>query len=73
MSVKLVPAGGPHLTPLADLVVLAVAVVLLVAGAALVLTDVLDATMAIPVIAIGIALVAIEQSKKRRKERPVRP
>ena len=58
MSVKLVPAGGPRLTPLVDLVVLAAAVVLLLAGAALIL-NVLAASIAILVITIGVALVAI--------------
>jgi hypothetical protein len=67
MSVKLVPAGGPRLTPLVDLVVLAAAVVLLLAGAALMLTDVLAASIAIPVITIGVALVAIARTDKRRR------
>jgi hypothetical protein len=68
MSVKLVSAGGPHLTPLVDLVVLAAAIVLLLAGGALMLTDVLAASIAIPVIAIGVALVAIVQTDKRRRQ-----
>lgn len=62
---KLVPAGGPRLTPIADLAALVAAVVLMVAGAVLMLTDVLDASIAIPLIAIGIALVATEQASKR--------
>lgn len=68
MSVKLVPAGGPRLTPFADLVVRAAAVVLLLGGAALMLTDVLAASIAIPVIAIGLALVAIVQTNQRRRQ-----
>jgi hypothetical protein len=68
MSVKLVPAGGLRFTPIADLAVVAAAVVLLLAGAALMLTDVLDASIAIPVIAIGAALVAVEQADKRRRQ-----
>jgi hypothetical protein len=32
------------------------------------LTDVLDASIAIPVIAIGAALVAIEKADKRRRQ-----
>ena len=67
MSVKLVPACGPRLTPLVDLVVLATAVVLLLAGAALMLTDVLAASIAIAVITIGVALVAIARTDKRRR------
>jgi hypothetical protein len=65
---KLVPAGGPRLTPIADLAVQVAAVVLMVVGAALMLTDVLDASIAIPVITIGIALVAIERANKRRRQ-----
>ena len=67
MSVKLVSACGPRLTPLVDLVVLATAVVLLLAGAALMLTDVLAASIAIAVITIGVALVAIARTDKRRR------
>jgi hypothetical protein len=69
MFVKLVSASGPRLTPIVDRVVLAGAVVLLLAGAALMLADVLDASIAIPVIAIGVALVAIVQTDKRRRQR----
>ena len=54
--------------PLVDLVVLAAAIVLLLAGAALMLTDVLTASIAIPVIAIGVALLAIVQTDKRRRQ-----
>jgi hypothetical protein len=50
-----------------DLVVLAAAVVLLLGGAALMLTDVLAASIAIPVITIGVALVAIARTDKRRR------
>jgi hypothetical protein len=67
MSVKLVSAGGPRLTPLVDLVVLAAAIVLLLAGAALMLTDMLAASIAIPVITIGVALLAIARTDKRRR------
>lgn len=63
---KLVSAVGPRLTPVADMAVQVAAVVLMVAGAVLMLTDVLDASIAIPLITIGIALVAIEQLRKRR-------
>jgi hypothetical protein len=54
--------------PLVDLVVLAAAIVLLLAGAALMLTDVLAASIAIPVITIGVALLAIVQTDKRRRQ-----
>jgi hypothetical protein len=61
-----IPTGGPKLTPAADHAALAIAVVMMLGGAALMLADVLDAALAIPVIAVGIALVAIEQAEKRR-------
>jgi hypothetical protein len=64
---NLVPAGGPRLTPAADLALTMAAVVLLVGGAVMMLTDVLDAAIAIPVIAISIAFVAIERADKRRR------
>jgi hypothetical protein len=49
----------PRLTPIADLVVQVAAVVLMLTGAALLLMDLLDESIAIPVIAVGIALVAV--------------
>jgi hypothetical protein len=67
-SMKLVPAGGPRLTPGVDLALLVGAIVLMVVGAVLTLIEVLDPAIAIPVIAVGIALVAIGQVDKRRHE-----
>jgi hypothetical protein len=67
-AMKSVPAGGPRLRPIADLAVQAAAVVLMVAGAALMLTAVLDAAIAIPAIAFGIARVAIERTDQRRRQ-----
>jgi len=66
--VKLVSASGPRVTPLVDRLVLAAAVVLLLAGAALMLVDLLDASIAIPAVALGVALVAIVQTHKRRRQ-----
>jgi hypothetical protein len=52
-----------------DRVVLAAAVVLLLTGAALMLAEVLNASIAIPIIAVGVALVAAVQTDKRRRQR----
>lgn len=66
MPVKVIPTGHPHLTPAADLAVLMATVVLLLASAALMLTGVLAAEIAIPLIAVGIAIVVIEQTVELR-------
>ena len=55
----------PRLTGGVDLAVLVVAVVLMLGGAVLMLTDVVSAGIAIPLITVGIALVAVEQIGKR--------
>jgi hypothetical protein len=60
------PHAGPRLTPTADVVVLVVAVALMLGGAGLLIADVIGAGIAIPLIAVGIALVAIVQMDKRR-------
>ena len=63
---ELTPHHGPRLTGTADLVVLASAVVLTLGSAVLMLADAMSAAIAIPVITVGIALVAIEQLDSRR-------
>lgn len=56
----------PRLTPGVDLAVLVVAVVLMLGGVVLMLTDTISAGIAISLIAVGIALVAIERLKRRK-------
>ena len=61
-----VPAEGrPRLTPAADRRLLTLAVALMIAGVVMIFTD-LSAGVAIPAIAIGIALTAIVRLDKRR-------
>jgi hypothetical protein len=55
----------PRLTLGVDLAVVVVAVVLMLGGAVLMLTDVVSAGIAIPLITVGIALIAMEQIGKR--------
>ena len=62
---ELTPAG-PRLTGTTELVVLVVATVLMLGAAILMLTDAMSAGIAIPLIAVGIALVAIDQLDRRR-------
>jgi hypothetical protein len=59
---ELIPTG-PRLT---GRVVLVVATVLMLGGAILMLADVISAGIAIPLIAVGIALVAIDGLDRRR-------
>jgi hypothetical protein len=54
-------------TPPRDLALLAVAVVLMLGGAVPLVGGWVAAAVAIPVVAVGIALVAIEQSDIRRQ------
>lgn len=58
-------------TPRTGFLVLAVAVVLMLGGAALMLADMVSAAIAIPLIAIGIALSVAAQSRRRRQHIPV--
>jgi hypothetical protein len=55
-------------TPLIDLAFLAAAVVLMVGGAVVLVGDWVSAGIAIPAIAIGIALVVIGETDARRRE-----
>jgi len=57
---------GPRLTGTTGRVVLVVATVLMLGGAILMLADVISAGIAIPLIAVGIALVAIDGLDRRR-------
>jgi hypothetical protein len=61
---KLAPAGGPRLTHTGYVAVSALAVVLLLAGAALLIWGGVNAGIAFAL--VGTALVAIEQLDKRR-------
>ena len=49
---------------------LVVAVVLMLGGAALMLADLVGAAIAIPLIAVGIALSIVAQSKRRHQHIP---
>lgn len=55
-------------TPPRDLVLLAIAVVLMLGGAVTLVPGWIAAGIAIPVIAIGIALAVIEQADVRRRQ-----
>ena len=63
---KLAPAGGPRLTHTGYVAVSTLAVVLLLAGAALLIWGGVNAGIAFALVAVGTALVAIEQLDKRR-------
>jgi hypothetical protein len=63
---EIMPVGGPRLSEAADCALVGTAIVLMLGGASLMLADVVGAAIAIPIIAVGIALVAIEQVDKRR-------
>jgi hypothetical protein len=54
-----IPHAGARLTPAADVVVLFMAVALMLGSAVLLIADAFGAGIAIPLIAVGIALVAI--------------
>jgi hypothetical protein len=60
------PVGRPRLSAGADWALVGTAIVLMLGGAILMLADIVSAAIAIPVITVGIALVAIEQVDKRR-------
>jgi hypothetical protein len=56
--------------PPTEFVVLVVAVVLMLGGAALMLADLVSPGIAIPLIAVGIALSVVAQSRRRRQHIP---
>jgi hypothetical protein len=58
-----------HLPP-AEYLLLVVAVVLMLGGAALMLADLVSPGIAIPLIAVGIALSVVAQSRRRRQHIP---
>lgn len=58
-------------TPARDLALLTVAVVLMLAGAVTLVAGWIAAGIAIPVIALGIALVVVEQGDMRRQHAKV--
>ena len=49
---------------------LGLAVVLMLGGAALMLADLVSPAIAIPLIAVGIALVVVARSRRRRQHMP---
>jgi hypothetical protein len=58
-----------HMQP-TELLLLVVAVVLMLGGAALMIPDLVSAGIAIPAIAVGIALSIVAQSRRRRQHIP---
>ena len=58
--------------PPAKLLLLIVAVVLMLGGAALMLADLVSPGIAIPLIALGIALSVVAQTRRRRQHIPSR-
>jgi hypothetical protein len=56
--------------PLTELLLLVLAVVLMLGGAALMLVDLVSPGIAIPLIAVGLALSVVAQSKRRRQHIP---
>lgn len=58
--------------PPAKLLLLVVAVVLMLGGAALMLADLVSPGIAIPLIALGIALSVVAQTRRRRQHIPSR-
>ena len=56
--------------PMTELLLLAVAVVLMLGGAALMLADLVSPGIAIPVIAAGIALSVVVQRRRRHQHIP---
>jgi hypothetical protein len=58
--------AGPRLTPTTEAVVVVIAVALMLGGAVMLIADTIGAGIAIPLIAVGIALVAIAGMDKRR-------
>jgi membrane-bound ClpP family serine protease len=60
-----------HIAPTEPLL-LVVAVVLMLGGAALMLADLVSPGIAIPLIAVGIALTVVAQHRRRRQHIPSR-
>ena len=58
-----------HMPP-TELLLLVLAVVLMLGGAALMLADLVSPGIAIPLIAVGIALTVAAQSRRRRQHIP---
>lgn len=58
-----------HMPP-TEFLLLVVAVVLMLGGAALLLADLVSPGIAIPLIAVGIALSVVAQSRRRRQHIP---
>jgi hypothetical protein len=58
-----------HIPP-TDFLLLVVAVVLMLGGAALMLADLVSPGIAIPLIAVGIALSVVTRSSRRRQHIP---
>ena len=58
--------GGPRLSRRADLTVRWLAVVLTLAGAVMLFSGFAAAAVALPLVAVGASLVAIEQTDRRR-------
>jgi hypothetical protein len=56
--------------PRTEFLLLVVAVVLMLGGAALMLADLVSPGIAIPLIAVGIALSVVAQSRRRRQHIP---
>jgi hypothetical protein len=56
--------------PPIEFLLLVVAVVLMLGGAALMLADLVSAGIAIPLIAVGIALSVVAESRRRRQHIP---
>jgi hypothetical protein len=56
--------------PPTKFLLLVVAVVLMLGGAALMLADLVSRGIAIPLIAVGIALTVVAQSRRRRQHIP---
>ena len=69
VAVKNGEAAGPRLSPGADRAVRWAAVVLTIAGALLLLAGE-NAGIALPLVAVGASLVAVEQMDRRRSRRP---
>ena len=60
-----------HISP-SELLLLVVAVILMLGGAVLMLADLVSAAIAIPLIAVGIVLSVVAQSRRRRQHIPSR-
>ena len=58
-----------HMRP-TEFLLLVMAVVLMLGGAALMLADMVSPGIAIPLIAVGIALSVVAQSRRRRQHNP---